>query len=116
MTLSYKAKQQETPVADQITKNSETSDACQSRMDILVTPNGTKYVELLTSDAFGHFDSISGSTSIPINIALLIDGFKSFESGQNNTFSWARVNVRASEGGLLEDSIMLFRDHTGVFC
>lgn len=116
-TFEYQAKKKPPPVVDQLSEVSSTDTECSITDVVNYTIIGTKWLEVVSSDASAYVTgAIPGSISGSGTLTIIIDKFKSFDPGQNTFSDSVTVNIRASDGGAIEDRYILSRDHTDVNC
>jgi hypothetical protein len=118
ITLSYTAKKKDpAPFVDQLTENASLDTSCISQDTLDYSITGTKWVEIISTDASAYTIGISaGPISGTGTFQVVVEKFKSFQSNQNTFTDSVTVNIRTSNGGSIEDRYRLSRDHTNNNC
>lgn len=121
ITLNYSAKKivKPDPVAESDIEESFANDTqCVTEAQIVIKPGASsKYVTVSISSARG-FSSIANGTTVTSNttVTLIIDAFRSSQASQNNETSNISLRVYTSNGGTLENTYRISRQHTNNIC
>lgn len=118
ITLTYRAKTRDTPVASEIDNFDPIVDTeCISSLTFDIIPTGTRYVEIITNNApDGYANIADGNISVTTSVTLTIDSYRSYNGAQNQSYTFVQCNVRDGIGGTLIDSVRLDRTHTDINC
>ena len=121
ITFNYAAKRivKPDPVAESDIEESFSNDTqCVTEAQIVIKPGAlSKYVTVAKVGQHS-FSSIDNGTTVTSNttVTLIIDAFRSSQESQNNENSSIALNVFTSNGGTLENSYRIRRNHTNNIC